>query len=249
MKKIFERWRPLLEVEDGVVVATDGEALSILGLEPGKEYLAGTIKKAYRKAAFEVHPDRGGSGQDMLRVRAAYERLGRGVENYIPSQDAPQEPTPEEPRPSSPRPEARGMTERQFEFRGGHGQLYSYLKNLWQIFPEIGDPRLARKIKREIRNGLYGQESQFFRGFDHDRKNIERMRNLGNLMETFLSRDMGYNPPRFNSGLFKAIRQDILVLTYHVLRDADKKGRVDDGTGWVRDRLEMIKEAYKQRSS
>jgi DnaJ-class molecular chaperone len=49
------------------------DALAILGLN-GRESVD-VLKSAYRKRAFETHPDRGGSVAEFLKVQAAYEVL------------------------------------------------------------------------------------------------------------------------------------------------------------------------------
>jgi hypothetical protein len=54
------------------------EALKILGLSEGAS--AEAISKAYRRRAFETHPDRGGTATGFLRVQAAYEVLGAGTQ-------------------------------------------------------------------------------------------------------------------------------------------------------------------------
>ncbi len=35
------------------------------------------VKKAYKKKAWEAHPDRGGSNEDMMKVNAAMEAISR----------------------------------------------------------------------------------------------------------------------------------------------------------------------------
>jgi hypothetical protein len=48
-------------------------AWKALGLEPGAS--VDEIKAAYRKRAFETHPDRGGSAKEFRRVRRAFDHL------------------------------------------------------------------------------------------------------------------------------------------------------------------------------
>lgn len=47
------------------------EALARLGLEPGASKQS--VKRAFRKEACRTHPDRGGSAEAFIEVRAAYE--------------------------------------------------------------------------------------------------------------------------------------------------------------------------------
>src|SRR5699024_6592789 len=47
---------------------------AVLGLEPDAE--AATIRAAYRRAARQHHPDRGGSAEQFHRVQEAWEVLG-----------------------------------------------------------------------------------------------------------------------------------------------------------------------------
>jgi len=49
--------------------------LSILDLQPGRDYSRVEIKKAYRKKAKETHPDGGGSAAAFIEIQKAYERL------------------------------------------------------------------------------------------------------------------------------------------------------------------------------
>ena len=49
--------------------------LQVLGLEPGREYTQVEIKKAYRRAAMEAHPDTGGSDEAFIAVQQAFEWL------------------------------------------------------------------------------------------------------------------------------------------------------------------------------
>lgn len=47
------------------------EALDVLELAPG--YTEADVKKAYRRLAFQHHPDRGGFLQKMVQINLAYE--------------------------------------------------------------------------------------------------------------------------------------------------------------------------------
>jgi len=58
---------------------TRHEALRILGLSEGAS--ADSVRKAYRKRAFETHPDRGGTAAQFLTVQAAYEILTASFED------------------------------------------------------------------------------------------------------------------------------------------------------------------------
>ncbi len=65
---------------------TISEAYSVLGLQRGAP--SDAIKKAYRKRAFDTHPDRGGNPTDFLRVQAAFEVLN----GFIQANGADEEP-------------------------------------------------------------------------------------------------------------------------------------------------------------
>lgn len=52
---------------------TQYEAMTILGLTRG--YAEKDLKKAYRQKSLLVHPDKGGTNEDFLKVRVAYEFL------------------------------------------------------------------------------------------------------------------------------------------------------------------------------
>lgn len=52
---------------------TDSEARAILQLNPG--YTPEDLKRAYRVLAKKTHPDAGGSSEEFLKVKAAYDAL------------------------------------------------------------------------------------------------------------------------------------------------------------------------------
>jgi hypothetical protein len=58
------------------------EALRILRLNEGAS--ADSIKKAFKKRAFETHPDRGGTAAEFLKVQAAYEILNNYAGEVLP---------------------------------------------------------------------------------------------------------------------------------------------------------------------
>ena len=53
--------------------------LSVLGLETGRNYSPGEIKKAYRMKAKETHPDGGGTDAAFIEVKTASEWLMKNV--------------------------------------------------------------------------------------------------------------------------------------------------------------------------
>jgi len=57
------------------------EAFDILDIDKGTELDKTTLKKAYRKASQKVHPDRGGSKEDMQQVNLANEKLKEALDN------------------------------------------------------------------------------------------------------------------------------------------------------------------------
>jgi hypothetical protein len=81
---------------------TEIEARFILGLSPS--FSEDDLKRAYRRAAADNHPDRGGNAERMVLVNEAFETLsggGRHVSEFQPSS----EPAPsEEPAHSDPAP-------------------------------------------------------------------------------------------------------------------------------------------------
>ena len=56
------------------------KALKVLGLTPFVTY--DEIKKRYRELSKKLHPDFGGSAEDMDRLNRAYEFLKKYIENY-----------------------------------------------------------------------------------------------------------------------------------------------------------------------
>jgi len=59
----------------GVKSTADLDPFKILGISLNAT--EEEVKKAYKKAAFKAHPDRGGSDQEMAKVNAAYEVIRR----------------------------------------------------------------------------------------------------------------------------------------------------------------------------
>lgn len=62
-----------LALEDTTV----SENLRILGLS--QTPTAAELKRAFFKAAFKVHPDRGGTSEEFIKVQRAYEELLRSL--------------------------------------------------------------------------------------------------------------------------------------------------------------------------
>ena len=54
---------------------TRDKHLQTLGLQPGRDYTAGEIKKAYRKAVMKAHPDAGGTQAAFVAVVNSWEWL------------------------------------------------------------------------------------------------------------------------------------------------------------------------------
>ncbi len=52
---------------------TVSENLRILGLTSTPD--AASLKRAFKKAAFMTHPDQGGSNEEFIRVKKAYDEL------------------------------------------------------------------------------------------------------------------------------------------------------------------------------
>jgi len=65
---------------DGQIKALSGtevgiDPFEILGVEPNAT--KDEVTKAYKKKAWDAHPDRGGSNQEMMKVNAAFEAISR----------------------------------------------------------------------------------------------------------------------------------------------------------------------------
>lgn len=61
-----------------------GEAITLLGLKKG--YTINQLKQAYRKAALENHPDKGGNPITFMKIQSAFETL-KQQENYYVNYD------------------------------------------------------------------------------------------------------------------------------------------------------------------
>lgn len=74
-----QQWKAAYEermsgAQAGAVLSGSTETpYSILGIQPGASFA--DIKRAYRKAVFQVHPDHGGKQEDFIRINAAYSIL------------------------------------------------------------------------------------------------------------------------------------------------------------------------------
>ncbi|MBA7706978.1 Chaperone protein DnaJ [subsurface metagenome] len=51
------------------------DPFEILGVRPNAT--KDEVKQAYKKKAWDAHPDRGGSNQEMMKVNAAFEAISR----------------------------------------------------------------------------------------------------------------------------------------------------------------------------
>jgi curved DNA-binding protein CbpA len=77
---------------------------AILGISPTATF--DEIRRAYRKAAFAAHPDRGGSHHIMLRINEAWEVLGNADKRRAYDLQRTPAPAPTK-RPSRPPPKPR----------------------------------------------------------------------------------------------------------------------------------------------
>lgn len=75
-------------------------ALSFLGLPENAKHE--NVKRAYKKLALRLHPDKGGSENAFKRLRSAMNMLGNGAPSY--AQPRPSQPRPPQQRPPKPRP-------------------------------------------------------------------------------------------------------------------------------------------------
>ena len=77
-------------------------AAEILGLDPSSSL--GDVKTAFRRAALESHPDRGGDAAEFRRLLGAYEILVASAEAppRLRAAAYPEEPPPGFPRPGDP---------------------------------------------------------------------------------------------------------------------------------------------------
>lgn len=66
----------LLVNYQGKIHPTSINPYEILGVNQNS--MPADITKSYRKLAFQHHPDKGGSTQDIQKINDAYEQLGRG---------------------------------------------------------------------------------------------------------------------------------------------------------------------------
>ena len=80
----------------------------ILGVDPGAE--EAEIVDAYRERVKETHPDQGGSTEEFLAVKTAFERIENGWEpgDDVPEEDIASEPDADAEEPSEP-PEPEGV--------------------------------------------------------------------------------------------------------------------------------------------
>jgi hypothetical protein len=69
----------------------------ILGVPPAAD--AAAVRRAMTRLAHAYHPDKGGTGQQMTRINAAYEQARANLENRLPARKPPPRPSPPNPSP------------------------------------------------------------------------------------------------------------------------------------------------------
>jgi len=73
LKQLRRQIDSQIKVLSGTEVGID--PFEILGVKPNAT--KDEVKRAYKKKAWDAHPDRGGSNNEMMKVNAAYEAISR----------------------------------------------------------------------------------------------------------------------------------------------------------------------------
>ncbi len=85
---------------DAIAIMVD-EALftwhETLGVPPAAD--AAAVRRAMTRLAHAYHPDKGGTGQQMTHINAAYEQARANLENRLPARKPPPRPSPLNPSP------------------------------------------------------------------------------------------------------------------------------------------------------
>jgi plasmid stabilization system protein ParE len=155
---------PLLDaLLDGVEVARANpravesyeEALRVLGISRDDARDPQKLRTVYRRRVFEVHPDRGGSPDEMVLVNSAYELLsaqgGGGAYDYTQQYSYAPPPPPPRPaqRPSSrvPQREYTSVLDAQKRIEAAQAAANSIREQIEAMGGMPEDPRLMEQLR------------------------------------------------------------------------------------------------------